>query len=98
MMRRHWLDICIGKRFRTEHSTHRHRAGGGEKQSSLWHKISQVGYSLGEENSVDGMSREDLKNGTSDYCMLLPDKENKKKTLFFLYGVVLNNLPVLCSR
>lgn len=31
-------------------------------------------YSLDEDNCVDGMSREDLKNGTSDYCVLLPYK------------------------
>ena len=65
-------------------------------------------YSLDEDNCVHGMSREDLKNGTSDYCVLLPYKENKKD-FESLYGVVFSdwetidsmgnkNLPVLCPR
>ena len=64
-------------------------------------------YSLDEDNCVGGLSRQDLKNGTSDYCVLLPYKENKKD-FELLYGIVFSdwetidsmgnkNLPVLCE-
>ena len=65
-------------------------------------------YSLDEDNCVTGLSRQDLKNGTSDYCVLLPYKEQSKE-FELLYGIVFSdwdiidsmgdkNLPVLCPK
>ena len=52
-------------------------------------------YLLDEDNCVTGLSREEIQDSTSDYCVLLPYNEKKEKDFEFLYGVVFSDWEII---
>ena len=79
-----------------------------EKTSKLLCGMSYHRYSLAENECVLGLSCEELAGHASDYCLLLPYRDNSKDEFECLYGIVFSDweviddkgnkkLPVLCT-
>ena len=80
------------------------------QESKLLCGLSYHGYRLGEEDDcIYDLTREELGELISDYCLLLPYRDESKKDFEKLYGIVFSdwdvidmhgqkNLPQLCSQ
>ena len=64
---------------------------------------------LEENATIHGLNTQELRKRTSDYCLLLPHRENLESEFQHLHGVIFSdwdvidangnkNLPILCSR
>ena len=64
---------------------------------------------LEENATIHGLNTHELRKRTSDYCLLLPHRENLESEFQHLHGVIFSdwdvidangnkNLPILCSR